>query len=419
MTLPSIALVVPAYERPGGVARVSTFLYRAISGSGRFAVDLISIADSHCDLDSVGMLRPTTWLRGVRISEGTSGDLRFKHVGCYLAELEFTRYLPGQRLTHLLKQYDLVQVVAGAPAWTLAASRCGRPVCLQVATLVNVERLSLLRRARGVYRVWRLLMTRVTTMLEQMALRRVRTVFVENEWMKEHCRRAVPKSDVIFAPPGVDTSFFFSAEYQTDGYVLSVGRVGDIRKNVRLLLVAYARLRQLMPEAPPLVLAGASAPPSEDWAWATARGLDAYVQVHTGVSEDELRGLYRGASQFVLPADEEGLGLVILEAMACGLAVISTATAGAAVSISDGSTGILTPIGDPEAMALAMYRLAQDRELRFRLGHNGRQRVEEKFSFAVAARPFLEAYERLLGVSGSSAVGIPTFGRAGVGSDER
>src|SRR5947208_2552176 len=75
---------------------------------------------------------------------------------------------------------------------------------------------------------------------------------------------------------------------------------------------------------PRLVLAGLTAPKPDDWECAVQLGIADDIQVRIGVSDDELRDLYRGASLFLLSSDEEGLGVVLLEAMASGLPVVAT-----------------------------------------------------------------------------------------------
>jgi glycosyltransferase involved in cell wall biosynthesis len=122
------------------------------------------------------------------------------------------------------------------------------------------------------------------------------------------------------------------------------------------------------------------------------------------LSDDELPEIYGNALFFVLSSDEEGLGIVNLEAMASGLPVVSTDCGGPATSIVDGETGFLTPVGDAGALAERMQRLLEDPTLCQRMGRAGRQVVEERFSLAAAGRVFLDAYDEILRHEESSDV---------------
>jgi glycosyltransferase involved in cell wall biosynthesis len=110
--------------------------------------------------------------------------------------------------------------------------------------------------------------------------------------------------------------------------------------------------------------------------------------------------LYRQASVFVLPSNEEGLGIVILEAMASGLPVVSTRCGGPDTCVVEGETGYLIPVGDAEALAHRMQVLLEDRALGQWMGKAGRMLVEARFSIEAAGKAFLEVYDRLLGKAG-------------------
>jgi len=79
--------------------------------------------------------------------------------------------------------------------------------------------------------------------------------------------------------------------------------------------------------------------------------------------------------------DPEPFGLVILEAMAAGRAVIASNAGGPAEIIEAGNSGLLTRPGDHSELGEAMLRVLTDRELRGRLARNGAARLESRFSF--------------------------------------
>jgi glycosyltransferase involved in cell wall biosynthesis len=105
-------------------------------------------------------------------------------------------------------------------------------------------------------------------------------------------------------------------------HILFMGTL-SLRKNVGTLLEAYARLRTRMTDAPPLVLAGHRTPASARWeARCEQPPLQGHVTITGYVDGARKIDLYADARMLVLPSYEEGFGLPVLEAMACGVPVI-------------------------------------------------------------------------------------------------
>ncbi|MCZ6611680.1 MAG: glycosyltransferase, partial [Planctomycetota bacterium] len=98
---------------------------------------------------------------------------------------------------------------------------------------------------------------------------------------------------------------------------------------------------------------------------------------------------------FVLPSLYEGLPYVLLEAMACGLPIVSTRVGGARFLIQEGYNGYTVPPGDAQALAQAMTSLAADTDLRQRMGHASRQRVRS-FSLQRMVNDTTCVYQELL-----------------------
>ena len=224
-----IGIVVPGLEQGGGVPAVAEFLCQAIDRSDRYAAGVISVATSSQDPQSVRLLSPASWVQGVSAAEGSWRGRSYRHYGAPLAEVEFMRYRPRRLLTEQLNRYSLVQIVAGAPAWAMVARKVHRPVVLQVATLVRVERATLLGAPGGLTGVWRRWMTRSCTPIEDEALRHVDAVFVENNWMLEHLRRRGCRR-VVFAPPGVDTDLFRPARAARQARTTSSPWLGSVTR---------------------------------------------------------------------------------------------------------------------------------------------------------------------------------------------
>lgn len=104
------------------------------------------------------------------------------------------------------------------------------------------------------------------------------------------------------------------------------------------------------------------------------------------VPQSDMPEVYRAADIVMLPSLAEATSIAGLEAMASGRPVIGTTVGGIPEIVSADQTGLLVPPRSPEAMAHAMRRLIEERDLSRRLGAAGRTTVEERFSWATIAR---------------------------------
>jgi rhamnosyl/mannosyltransferase len=128
--------------------------------------------------------------------------------------------------------------------------------------------------------------------------------------------------------------------------------------------------------------------------------LDQQVLLVGPVKDEELPGYYQAADYFILPSTTpaEMFGISLIEAMACGVPVISTdLTTGVREVNERDVTGLVVPRGDATALRGAMLRLTEDAELRQRMGAAARARVEERFTLPRMLESHLELCERLVG----------------------
>ncbi|MGH3924181.1 MAG: glycosyltransferase, partial [Pseudonocardiaceae bacterium] len=115
-----------------------------------------------------------------------------------------------------------------------------------------------------------------------------------------------------------------------------------------------------------------------------------------------VRQVLSAATVFVCPSVYEPLGIVNLEAMACGTAVVASAVGGIPEVVDDGVTGLLVPYDehDPEAFARGLARrvneLLADPDRAATMGHAGRKRAVAEFAWSAVAKRTVELYEQLL-----------------------
>jgi len=132
------------------------------------------------------------------------------------------------------------------------------------------------------------------------------------------------------------------------------------------------------------------------------------VRFAGAVGQDELRAYYDDAQLFCLPTFAEGLGVVLIEAMASGLPVVSTQVMGVPEVVEDGETGLLVTAGRADLLAASIERLALAPELRERMGQAGARWVREVFDIERSA----SALARLLTHTGETTAGTTAPGHA-------
>lgn len=112
--------------------------------------------------------------------------------------------------------------------------------------------------------------------------------------------------------------------------------------------------------------------------------------------QSDMPAVYRQSHLVVLPSFGEGLPTALLEAGASARAVVTSDAPGCRDVVEDGYNGLLVPPQNASALAVAIQRLLEDPALRRKMGHNARQRVEQRFSDAHIIARTLEVYEHCL-----------------------
>jgi colanic acid/amylovoran biosynthesis glycosyltransferase len=165
--------------------------------------------------------------------------------------------------------------------------------------------------------------------------------------------------------------------------VLSVGRLIGLKGHA-VLIDAVADLRARGREIE-VALVGDGPRRAELEARAQARGVADLFQFAGSVGQDHIRDYFVRADAFCLASFAEGVPVVLMEAMAMELPVVTTRIMGIPELVEDGISGLLTPPGRSDALGALLCALADDPELRRRLGRAGREKVIAEFDAAMSA----------------------------------
>jgi glycosyltransferase involved in cell wall biosynthesis len=209
-------------------------------------------------------------------------------------------------------------------------------------------------------------------------------------------------------PMGVDLKLFSSTSGSAisgvreryhigkkDRMVLFVGRLAE-KKGVTYLIEAMKLVAKRYPQSK-LVIVGDG--PERVALHKQSLNLRDNVVFAGSVHNDQLPALYKAADVFVLPSivakngDTEGLGVVMLEAIAAGTPVVASNVGGIPDVIIDTKTGILVEQKNPQQLASAISALLSNQKLRKNLVVAARKHISEKFSWDLVSREFSELYK--------------------------
>lgn len=208
---------------------------------------------------------------------------------------------------------------------------------------------------------------------------------------REIIRYGCPSEKIRIIPNAVDANCFRSGNECQKNSVMWVGRfvpekglnylieaakiVSTKFKNVEFMLVGYGPLKANIAKL------------------ACDYGLlNNSVRFGGPYDRRQIPSILCKAKIFVLPSLKEGLPLSLLEAMACGKAVVASDISGINDVIMNGKNGLLIPAGNPEALADAVLTVLNDENLRGRLGRNARQLMVERYSWNIVTNKIEKVY---------------------------
>jgi glycosyltransferase involved in cell wall biosynthesis len=184
---------------------------------------------------------------------------------------------------------------------------------------------------------------------------------------------------------GVDPECFVDDPIEED-YILSFGRLDTYTKGLDLLVQAFRRVAAVRPGIR-LVIAGRGGVPEvrKLTQLVDSSSLQGRVDIRCNVSREDKKELFRRALFNIAASRYEGWCIAAVEASAASKAVIGTRIPGLIDAIRDGETGLLVEPENADALADAILRLCEDKDLRSTLGRSGRAWAE-RFSWDRVAR---------------------------------
>lgn len=202
----------------------------------------------------------------------------------------------------------------------------------------------------------------------------------------EFFRGLVDDSKIACIPHGVDIDYFKPSAQRAIPDVVTCLCVGHLQRDFGTLL-AVAWILKLENVAAKIVVVDAQ------FDMPHFSSLD-NVEVKCGITDADLLETYQNADLLLLPLNDCTANNALLEAMACGLPIVTSRVGSVMDYVNDGCA-LITPSADPRAMADAVIGLAQHRELRREMGRAARRHAE-KYAWAKIARQVKDLYREMV-----------------------
>jgi len=217
-------------------------------------------------------------------------------------------------------------------------------------------------------------------------------------WAMLQLKHNMDSDRVAYIPSGVEQRFFICRQYEASGplRLLYAGTWLDQRG------IFYIReaLRKVVPRVPGLKMtfAGCGVPPETIVEFFGPELADC-IEIHQVVPADRMQELYAQHDVFLFPSLMEALPLVIKEAMATGMPVITTETCGMPDLIQHEINGLLVPPADAATIEESILRLACSAEMRRKLGEAARETMK-RYTWERAAKQLEALYRHVLALEG-------------------
>lgn len=305
------------------------------------------------------------------------------------------RELQGRR-----GEYDVVHDNHGLGSGLLKLMADGWPVVASIHHPVSIDRAVDLAHAESAWRAMSIRRWYGFASMQHRVARKLPAIITVSESAKkdlvEHVGADPTRVSVI--PLGVDGDVWRPLDdiARVPGEIMTTTSADVPLKGLTVLLEALAKLRTEVDDAH-LVVVGERRADGPANAAIERFGLEEAVRFVAGETDARLVERYARASVAVVPSLYEGFSLPAVEAMACGVPLVTT-TGGALPEVvgADGSAALTVPPGDPGALASALKSVLDDSSLARRLGEAGRKRALLRFSWERVADQTVEQYRASL-----------------------
>jgi glycosyltransferase involved in cell wall biosynthesis len=241
-----------------------------------------------------------------------------------------------------------------------------------------------------------------TILLKILVKNSFKTITNSSETLKVSLENGLEKNKLEIIPFGVDTNIFRPYNVLKDKKIFQILSIGYLieRKGFEYLINSINEVLKIHDNVK-LKIVGTGPLENQIKKQIKELKLEGTVEILGNVSEEELLDLYNYSEIFVLPSivdsqgNTEGLGVVLLEAMACKVPVIASNIGGIPDIVHDKVNGTLVPEKDVLKLTLAIDEMIKNEEFRKNLALNGYEMVKGHFSWEKIAKEYIDIYKNV------------------------
>lgn len=354
-------ILILNYEYPplgGGAGNATSYLLRSLAKSNEFTIDLVTSSINEFKIEQLS--------ENVRIHKldiGKKGNIHYQSIRDLLT-YSWKAYWYGKKILQEDK-YDGIHAFFGIPCGAVAYA-------LRIPYIVSLRGSDVPFYNPRFYWLDKLFFARLSRVIWAKA----RSVVVNSDKLRRLALKANAEQEISTIYNGVDTSIFKMAEQSNPNTltIISTSRLIE-RKGVHLLIDAVLYL--LKNEKPVrLVIIGSGDMEAELKQRVAEAGAQEYITFVGAVDHDDLPEWYEQSDVFALPSMNEGMSNSLLEAMASGLAIISSDTGGAKELVHE-DNGIVLQQRDPATIANSIEILLDSPETLQRMKEGSRKKAKE------------------------------------------
>ena len=386
-------VLISTLTKEGGVGTMVKFLYNFLEEKG-YEPTLLYPSSSVTNHLSLKVEIKKESLRA--LSVGSLFPPSFGHIH-YLSYV-----IPSLQLAHMIKQYDIYQTVSGTMLSNIPFWINKKPSICWIATTVR-EGWKSIHSSEGPLFITRVkhlinsIFVKLVLPIEKRVCKEASLILAISNYTAQALRKEYPfcedKIEVIPVPINTDIFRPSTSRIKNERFLLCVARLDDLRKNISLLLRAFHEVKKSIKDVKLLLIGSCRKRQRVFKLLCSKLGIERSVRFLGHVKLDDLISYYQRAEVFVLPSKQEGLGIVVLEAMACGTPVISTKCGGPEEIIIDGVNGYLVPNNnDPQVLSEKIIELLENKLLLQKMGENARKYVEAKYSVEIIGKKLAKIY---------------------------